>query len=179
MNATDSATDTNVPSFSRFRSGTPVRFPSGEQMTYSKLKESGLQEHYIRIVYGLITKEEVKKAQVERWLTQAASKDRAVGRQVRVELEARQPKPVIPAQPTSKLTDKVSLTRKRKSEKLLTLVSKGNHKEALKAAHDYNLSPIQIAEAALRPGQSADAHTVQAAPSVASKLITTGYWATQ
>ena len=179
-------------SFSRFRSGTPAKFASGEQISYSELYKSGLQEHYLRIIYKLVTEDKVSKAQVQRWLERAASKDRAEGRKVRVELEATQPASVAAPTSTSSSTalragsgrsgnaQSASATKKRgRSEKLLTLVSKGNHKEALKAAKSYDLSPTQVAQAALRPGQSAEAHTVQAPTSVASKLITTGYWATR
>ena len=180
-----------APSFSRFRSGTPAKFASGEQISYSELHKSGLQEHYLRIIYKLVTEDKVSKAQVQRWLERAASKDRTDSRKVRTELEATQPASVAaPTSTPSKATATGSsrsgssrsapATKKRgRSEKLLTLVSKGNHKEALKAAKNYDLSPTQVAQAALRPGQSAEAHTVQAPTSVASKLITTGYWATR
>ncbi len=185
----------NVPSFSRFRSGTPAPFPSGESVSYSEVQKSGLQEHYIRIIHKLVTKGEVDKAQVNRWLKRAASEDRAESRKVRDELEATQPAPVVSAAPssasstspsggarTTRATTRGSTftgAKRGRAEKLLTLVSKGNHKEAVKAAQTYALSPTQVSQAALRPGQSAEAHTVKAPSKVASKLITTGYWATQ
>ena len=169
----------NVPSFSRFRSGTPAPFESGGQVTYSELQKSGLQEHYIRIIHKLITKGEVNKKQVTKWLGQAASKDRAVGRKVRDELEATQPAALTTPSPFKSGAAKAAPSKRRGAEKLLTLVSKGNHKEALKAAQSYDLSPAPVAETALRPGQSAEAHIVKAPTNVASKLITTGYWATQ
>ena len=183
----------NVPSFSRFRSGTPAPFSSGESVSYSELQKSGLQEHYIRILHKLITKGEVTKAQVDRWLQRAASKDRTEGRRVRDELEATQPAPAVPAASSAASSSAggtrvartaargsgATGTRRGRAEKLLTLVSKGNHKEAVKAARTYDLSPTQVAQTALRPGQSAEAHTVKAPTKVASKLITTGYWATQ
>ena len=182
----------NVPSFSRFRSGTPAPFPSGESVSYNEVQKSGLQEHYIRIIHRLVTKGEVDKAQVDRWLKRAASQDRAEGRKVRDELEATQPVPIASAAPSSASSTSTSGSTARttargaftgakrgRAEKLLTLVSKGNHKEAVKAARTYDLSPTQVSQAALRPGQSAEAHTVKAPTKVASKLITTGYWATQ
>ena len=183
----------NVPSFSRFRSGTPAPFPSGESVSYNEVQKSGLQEHYIRIIHKLVTKGEVDKAQVNRWLKRAASEDRAESRKVRDELEATQPAPAAPssASSTSAAFGSARTTRattrgstftgakRGRAEKLLTLVSKGNHKEAVKAAQTYQLSPTQVSQTALRPGQSAEAHTVKAPTKVASKLITTGYWATQ
>ena len=107
---------------------------------------------------------------------------------MRDELEATQPAPVMAAAAltpsgarAARTTPRGSATgtRRGRAEKLLTLVSKGNHKEAVKAAKMYDLSPTQVAETALRPGQSAEAHVVKAPTKVASKLITTGYWATQ
>ena len=176
----------NVPSFSRFRSDTPAPFPSGEKVSYSEIQKSGLQEHYIRIIHKLIAQGEVTKAQVDGWLRRAASGDRAEGRKVRDELEATQPAPVAAATSTSGGTGAATPrgggatgTRRGRAEKLLTLVSKGNHKEAVKTAKTYDLSPTKVAQTALRPGQSAEAHTVRAPTKVASKLITTGYWATQ
>ncbi len=181
----------NMPSFSRFRSGTALSYPSGQSVTYSEMEKSGLQEHYIRILHKLISKGEVDKAQVNTWLSRAASKDRAEGRKVRDELEATQPAPAIPTpaakapgtlrsgQNRSGARSTATGTKRGRAEKLLTLVSKGNHKEAVKAARTYDLSPTQVAEAALRPGQSTEAHVVKAPTKVASKLITTGYWATQ
>ena len=149
-------------------------------MSYSELRKSNLQEHYLRIIYKLITEGEVKKAQVQRWLERAASEDRADVRKVRAELEATQPAPAATPEISKPKTTSTENTKKRgRSEKLLTLVSKGNHKEALKAAQSYDLSPTQVAQTALRPGQSAEAHTVKAPSKVASKLITTGYWATR
>ena len=163
-------------------------------MSYNEVQKSGLQEHYIRIIHKLITKGEVNKAQVDRWLKRAASQDRAESRKVRDELEATQPAPVASSAPSSASSASTSGgartartavrgtftgAKRGRAEKLLTLVSKGNHKEAVKAARTYDLSPTQVSQAALRPGQSAEAHTVKAPTKVASKLITTGYWATQ
>ncbi len=162
----------NVPSFSRFRSGTPAPFASGEQVTYSELQKSGLQEHYIRIIHKLISKGEVTKKQVNQWLGQAASKDRAVGRKVRDELEATQPAPATPSTPSPFKSGAAkaapSAKKRNRAEKLLTLVSKGNHKEAVKAAQTYDLAPTQVSQTALRPGQSAEAHVVKAPTKVAS-----------
>ena len=86
------------------------------------------------------------------------------------------PKP--PEPPKKKITKKRAGSRAAKREKVFTLHSKGNHKKALKLASEYNLRPAPVAKTALRPGQSAEAQSVQAAEHIASKLITTGYWST-
>lgn len=163
-----------TPNFSQFRSGTPIILSSGEAVSYSELREGGLQEFYVRIVHQLAFQGEVTRSQVDDWLRRAAAKDRHTARAVRAELEALQSTPVA-AQTT--LAEPV---RKRKQlEKTFTLVSRGDHKQALRTAESYGLKPTPVPTAALRPGQSADAHTVRASSGIASKLITTGQWKTE
>ena len=163
-----------APNFSQFRSGTPVTLTSGETILYGELHKAGLQEFYIRIVHQLALRGVVTRSQVNDWLRRAASKDRHTARAVRAELEALQPTPVAapstPAEPVRK---------RQQREKTFTLVSSGDHKQALKTAQSYGLRPTPVPTAALRPGQSPDAHTVRAQSGVASKLITTGQWKTQ
>lgn len=172
------------PNFSQFRSGTPVILPSGERVSYKDLQGSGLQEYYIRIIHELARGAEVTKQQVNDWRTRAGSQDRRVAQAVRAELEARRPLPATPVQEVAERTVvKTGIKKARrgqtKAEKVFSLVSRGDHKQAVKLARGYGLTPVAVSEAALRPGQSADAHTVRAPESVASKLITSGQWKTE
>lgn len=174
-------TPTASPNFSQFRSGTPVVLPSGERVLYRDLQGSGLQDFYIRIIHELVRTGEVTKQQVNDWRTRAGSKDRRVAQAVRAELEARRPPPTAPAPvqaPSPRTGVKKARGGRTETEKLFSLVSSGDHKQAVKLAQSYGLTPTLIPETALRPGQSADAHTVRAPESAASKLITSGQWKT-
>ena len=164
-----------APNFSKFRLGEPLRFSSGETLDYASLKKVGLQDHYIRIIYTLVSKGKVAREQVDAWLNQAGSTDRVAAKALRDELESLRSKPLAALKPK---VAKKSRAKVSKREKVFTLHSKGNHKKALKLAHDYNLNPAPVAKTALRPGQSEAALSVQAAEHIASKLITTGYWST-
>lgn len=168
----------STPNFSQFRSGTPVVLPSGERVWYRELQGCGLPEFYIRIIHELARRAEVTKQQVDDWRTRAGSQDRRVAQAVRAELEARRP---LPATPTQEVAQPVSKggQKRAKAEKVFSLVSRGDHKQAVKLARSYGLSPTAVPEAALRPGQSADAHIVRAPERVASKLITSGQWKTE
>lgn len=137
-----------------------------------------MPEFYIRIIHELARRAEVTKQQVDDWRTRAGSQDRRVAQAVRAELEARRP---LPATPTQEVAQPVSKggQKRAKAEKVFSLVSRGDHKQAVKLARGYGLSPTAVPEAALRPGQSADAHTVRAPERVASKLITSGQWKTE
>ncbi len=152
----------------------PLTLPSGEAVLYSELREAELQEFYIRIVHELANRGEVTRSQVDDWLKRAASRDRHIARAVRAELEALQPTPV--AAPTTSVE---SVRNRQPKEKTFTLVSSGDHKQALKTAKSYGLKPTPVPTAALRPGQSPDAHTLRAQSGIASKLITTGQWKTE
>ena len=167
------ATKTTTPNFSRFRLGTPVTLPSGKTVTYQELSATGLPDHYIRRLFKGAVQGKVTRQQVDDWLKRAGSSDRRTVQKVKSELEALEPP--LPAPPK---TAPKGVRRRKPSEKLITLVSKGNHKQAVKVAESYGLTPVRIAEANLRPGQSAEAHTVQATSLIAGKLITTGSWAT-
>ena len=163
-----------TPNFSQFRSGTPVTLPSGKAVSYSELRGAGLQEFYIRIVHQLALKGEMTRSQVDDWLRRAAAKDRHTARAVRAELEARQPTPIaVPS------TGAEPVRKQKQNERTFTLVSSGDHKQAIRTAERYGLRPAPVPTAALRPGQSPDAHTVRATSGIASKLITTGQWKTQ
>lgn len=162
------------PNFSQFRSGTPVTLPSGEGVSHGELRDAGLQDYYVRIIHELAVRGEVTRSLVDDWLKRATSRDRHTARAVRAELDALRPTPV--AAPTT-LAEPVRKRQQR--EKTFTLVSRGDHKQALRTAERYGLRPTLVATAALRPGQSADAHTVRAASGIASKLITTGQWKTE
>ena len=162
-----------APNFSKFRLGTPVTLPSGDTVSYRELHDAGLPEHYIRRLYKAAARAKVTRDQVDDWLKRAVSQDRRMVQKVKSELEALEPPPPAPAK-----TAPVGVRRRKPSEKLVTLVSKGNHKQAVKVAESYGLTPVRINPTNLRPGQSAEAHTVQAVSPVAGKLITTGSWAT-
>jgi hypothetical protein len=173
-------TSSTSPNFSQFRSGTPVVLPSGERVWYRELQGCGLQEFYIRIIHELARRAEVTKQQVNDWRTRAGSQDRRVAQAVRAELEARRPLPAAPVQEAARQVGvKKARQGRTKAEKVFSLVSRGDHKQAVKLAQGYALSPTPVPETALRPGQSAEAHTVRAPESVASKLITSGQWKTE
>ena len=167
----------STPSFSQFRSGKPVVLPSGERVFYRELQGCGLQEFYIRIIHELARRAEVTKQQINDWRTRAGSQDRQAAQAVRAELEARRPLPAGPVQEVAQPISKGGQKR-AKAEKVFSLVSRGDHKQAVKLARSCGLSPAPVPEAALRPGQSAEAHTVRAPEKVASKLITSGQWKT-
>ncbi len=171
-------TSSTSPNFSQFRAGTPVVLPSGERVFYRDLHGCGLQEFYIRIIHELARRAEVTKQQVNDWRTRAGSQDRRVAQAVRAELEARRPLPATPGEEVARPVSKGG-EKRAKAEKVFSLVSRGDHKQAVKLARSYGLSPTTVPEVALRPGQSAQAHTVRAPESVASKLITSGQWKTE
>lgn len=162
--------------FSQFRSGAPLELLSGGRVFYAELKQSGLQEHYLRIVHDLVDRGKLTRKQIDAFIAQAASSDRRKQQAVRAELEAlRTPPAKVVAPPPPKPNARTGRT---KTERVFELVSSGDHKQALKLAQSYGLRPIQIPTSALRPGQSPDAHTVRALEAVASKLITSGQWKT-
>ena len=167
------ARKTPALNFSRFRSGTPVTLPSGATVTYQELRATGLPDHYSRRLFKAAVQGKVTRAQVDDWLKRAATDDRRALQKVKAELEALEPPPPAPPKTAPK-----GVRRRKPSEKLVTLVSKGNHKQAVKVAESYGLTPVRIAPADLRPGQSEEAHTVRAVSFIAGKLITTGNWAT-
>ena len=162
--------------FSQFRSGTPLNLATGGQVSYAELKTSGLQEHYLRIVHDLAGRGKLSREQIDTFIAQATSSDRRKQQAVRAELEAlRTP----PAKVVTPLPPKPNARPARtRTEKVFELVSSGDHKQALKLAQSYGLSPVRIPQKALRPGQSPEAHTVRATEAVASKLITSGLWKT-
>ncbi|CAA9227890.1 MAG: hypothetical protein AVDCRST_MAG93-757 [uncultured Chloroflexia bacterium] len=151
-----------------------MTLPSGEAVSYSELRGAGLQEFYIRIVHQSALRGKVTRSQVDDWLGRAASRDRHTARAVRAELEALQPTPVAAPSPPAE-----PVRKRQQREKTFTLVSSGDHKQAIRTAERYGLRPTPVPTAALRPGQSPDAHTVRAQSGVASKLITTGQWKTE
>ena len=168
-------TKLSSPNFSQFRSGTPLTLADGGQVAYTDLRQSGLQEHYVRIVHELAGRGKLTREQIESFVTRSASSDRRKQQAVRSELEAlRTPPARTPTPPPPK----PGARRSTKPEKVFELVSSGDHKQAVKLAQSYGLRPVQIPASALRPGQSSDAHTVRATSAVASKLITSGGWKT-
>ena len=169
-------TKPNAPTFSQFRSGTPLPLPGGGQVSYAELSESGLADHYLRIIHDLAGHGKLTREQIESLITRSASSDRRTQQAVKAELEALRPQPArtptpLPPKPGAR-------SARAKTEKTFELVSSGDHKQALKLAQSYGLRPLQIPEKALRPGQSSEAHTVRALEAVASKLITSGWWKT-
>lgn len=170
----------STPNFSQFRSGTPVVLPSGERVWYRDLQGCGLQDFYIRIIHELARGAVVTKEQVNDWRARAGSRDRRVAQAVRAELEARRPLATVPPQAASERpVVKKARRGQAKAEKVFSLVSRGDHKQAVRLAQSYGLIPAPVPEGALRPGQSAEAHTVRAPENVASKLITSGQWKTE
>ena len=163
------------PNFSQFRSGTPLTLADGGQVAYTDLRQSGLQEHYIRIVHDLAGRGKLTREQIESFITRSASSDRRKQQTVKAELEALRPQPARTPTPPP---PKPGARRSTKPEKVFELVSSGDHKQALKLAQSYGLRPNRVPEKSLRPGQSPDAHTVRATEAVASKLITSGWWKT-
>lgn len=162
--------------FSQFRSGTPLELLSGGRVSYAELKQSGLQEHYLRIVHDLADRGKLTREQIDALKTRSASRDRREQQAVRTELEAlRTPPARAVTPPPPKPNARVGRT---KAEKVFELVSSGDHKQALKLAQSYGLHPVRVPAQALRPGQSSEAHTVRALEAVASKLITSGWWKT-
>ncbi len=167
------------PNFSQFRLGTPLNLPSGGQVSYTELKESGLQEHYLRIVHDLAGRDKLSREQISSFITRAASSDRREQQAVRNELESlRTPPAKVVTLPPPKPTTRGGQNSRRKAEKMFELVSSGDHKQAVKLAQSYGLRPVSVPEQALRPGQSPEAHRVRALGAVASKLITSGLWKT-
>lgn len=164
-----------TPNFSKFRLGDPLALEEGGHITYEKLESAGLQDYYIRIIYSQISKGKLDKTQLDDWLSRARSGDKVAGRVLRAELENLQPKAPVPV----KNKPVKAATKKRVSrEKMFTLHSKSNHKQAIKLAEEYHLTPVPLPKSALRPGQSEEAHSVQANSQIASKLITSGNWST-
>ena len=161
--------------FSQFRLGTPLELSSGGRVSYTELRQSGLQEHYLRIVHDLASRGKLTRQQIDAVIAQAASSDRRKQQAVRAELEALRPQPARTPTPPP---PKPGARRSTKPEKVFELVSSGDHKQALKLAQSYGLRPNRVPEKSLRPGQSPDAHTVRATEAVASKLITSGWWKT-
>lgn len=171
-----------IVSFVQFRTGTPVPLPEGKKLTYAEFKPTNLQDFYLRIIHDLAVQDKLTRAQVDDWLKRLVAKDAASGRAVRGELEAKRAASVGQVSPStaSVKTDKSvkSVTRRARSEKILLLTSRGDHKRAVIVAREYGLHPLPVPPQSLRPGQSSDAHTVRAVEAVASKLITTGNWKT-
>ena len=163
------------PNFSQFRSGTPLLLLGGGQVAYTELSKSGLADHYLRIVHDLAGHGKLTREQIESLVTRSASSDRRKQQAVKAELEALRPSPTRTSTPPP---PKPGARRSAKPEKVFELVSSGDHKQALKLAQSYGLRPIRVPEKSLRPGQSADAHTVRATSAVAGKLITSGWWKT-
>lgn len=173
------------PGFSQFRAGAPLTLEGGGELRYEALKASTLQDHYIRILHTLASEQALNLAEIQSYLKRAASKEPGVAYAVRQEIEARRPhKPeLVGVAAASRSAGTASSARRRTAEankaarvKRFKLVSSGNHKEALRLAQGYSLTPQPIPTAMLRPGQSPEAHTLEADERTASKLITTGYW---
>lgn len=151
-----------------------INLTADEQLSYRELREAGLQEYYIRVIHELAARKKITRRQVDDWLKRAASQDRHIARAARSEIESLKAKPTAPD-----TAGAAPIAKRPKTEKMVTLVSRGDHKQAVRTARSFGLQPIPVALAALRPGQSPDAHTVQATTSVASRLITTGQWKTE
>ncbi len=167
------------PSFSQFRSSTPLNLATGGQVSYAELKQSGLQEHYLRIVHDLASRGKLSREQLDSVIERAASSDRRKQQAVRAELEALRSQPAkVAAPPPPKPTVRSGQNGRREAEKMFELLSSGDHKQAVKLAQSYGLHPIRVPEKALRPGQSPEAHTARAVSAIASKLITSGWWKT-
>lgn len=161
------------PNFSQFRTGTAITLPADKQVSYSELKQVGLQDFYIRVIHELAVQGKLERPQISDWIRRLSSHDRLAEQAVRAELEAHRSASVGLAR-----LDLKQVTKRARTERVFLLVSRGDHKQAVKAAQGYGLHPLPVAASSLRPGQSSDAHTVRVAESIASKLITSGHWKT-
>lgn len=179
-----------TPSFTLFRSGTPISLTEGKQLNYAELKKTGLPDFYLRIIHEQAVQGKLTRAQLEGWIKRLSAKDRSGAGAVEAELEALRAAAVGVGSPSADLpsTGRPSTSRsgtstpapnkRARPERVISLVSRGDHKRALTTARDYGLHPMPVPQPALKPGQSPDAHTVQAVEGVASKLIVTGNWKT-
>jgi hypothetical protein len=164
---------TTPPTFSQFRTGTAVSLPADKQVSYAELKQAGLQDYYIRVIHELATQGKLERPRVDHWLRQLSAHDRFDEQAVRAELEGQRSAPVGLTRSAPRQAPK-----RARTEPVHLLMSRGDHKQAVKKAQSYGLRPLPVPPNNLRPGQSPDAHTVQAPESVASKLITSGHWKT-
>jgi hypothetical protein len=164
---------TTTPTFSQFRTGMVIPLPADKQMSYAELKQVGLQDYYIRIIHELASQGKLARPQVDHWLRQLSARDRFAEQAVRAELEGHRSASVGLTRSAPQQSPK-----RTRTEPVHLLMSRGNHKQAVKTAQSYGLHPLPVPPNSLLPGQSPDAHTVRAAESVASKLITSGHWKT-
>ena len=82
---------------------------------------------------------------------------------------------VVPAIDVKSAGQVPARTRSR-AERVVTLLSRGDHRQAVRDARAMKLTPVQVPAYTLKPGQSPEAHTVQAPERLAAKLITSGNW---
>lgn len=164
---------TTTPTFSQFRTGIAIPLPADKQVSYAELKQVGLQDYYIRIIHELASQGKLERPQVDHWLRQLSVHDRFAEQAVRAELEGHRSASVGLTRSAPQQAPK-----RTRTEAVYLLMSRGDHKQAVKTAQSYGLHPLPVPLNSLLPGQSPDAHTVRAAESVASKLITSGHWKT-
>jgi hypothetical protein len=162
----------SFPSFMQFRRGTPLELSSGMKVSYDALIKLGLQDFYVRILHDLASKDELTDKQLEKWLNALRSSNRDAQRAVKAELDARRVVPELKSEPSVAAPRR---TRTR-TEKVVRLMSRGDHRRAVREALGMKLTPVQVPAHTLKPGQSPEAHTVQAPESLARKLITSGDW---
>ncbi len=135
------------PSFSQFRIGTAIALPADKQVSYSELKQAGLQDFYIRVIHELAIQGKLERPQISDWIRRLSSHDRLAEQAVRAELERHRSASVGLARSDSKL-----VTKRARIERVFLLVSRGDHKQAVKAAQGYGLHPIPVVASSLRPG---------------------------
>ena len=174
-----------TPNYSNFRAGTSVALPDGKPLTYAELKQTELQDYYLRVIHEQAAQGKLTRPQLDSWLKRLSSKDRSGAPAVRAELELLRSAALGSVSPSASTSSpsrtslsKPTATKRARTEQVVSLVSRGDHKRALSTAQGYGLLPTPVPEQTLKPGQSPDAHTVRAVESVASKLIVTGDWKT-
>lgn len=160
------------PSFTQFRRGTPLELAGGVRLTYDELTKLGLQDFYIRIIHEGLNRGDVPPSQLQSWLRALRSNDRALKRAVQAEIGALR---VVPVAGVTSAGQGPARTRSR-AERVVTLLSRGDHRQAVRDALAMRLTPVQVPAHTLRPGQAPEAHTVQAPERLAAKLITSGNW---
>ncbi len=107
----------------------------------------GLQDFYIRVIHELAIQGKLERPQISDWIRRLSSHDRLAEQAVRAELERHRSASVGLARPDSKL-----VTKRARIERVFLLVSRGDHKQAVKAAQGYGLHPIPVVASSLRPG---------------------------
>ena len=176
-------------SFILFRRGdTTLQLKSGEDLTYSDLKERGINDHQSRAVYLAIEKEGVDADTLNLWISELKNPKLRAARADKLNALVLQntaagqtlaplPETVTKARSSTKKGG-TTRTRRGKKGRTFTLYSRSNHQEAEKRAKKMGLVPQSMSGHKVPEGISKEALFVIAEEKAASSLITTGYWTT-